>query len=431
VAEIMKIKAVHPHSPVFGQVRPGYQIKSINGKAVLDSIDFRFRITDEKVNIVFVDPKGQETRIGLSSDFSSDLGLTLEDDHVIRCKNNCIFCFVHQQPKGMRRSLYIKDEDYRLSFTHGNFITLSHEGEQEIKRIIRQRLSPLYVSVHTTDDKLRLRMLGSKSVAPILKRLRRLTANGITIHTQVVLCPGINDGAHLEKTIDDLSALYPGVASLAVVPVGLTRYRENLPKLRKYQSEEARNIVRYLGSRQKEFLKRFGSRFVWPADEFYLESGIPIPSRAVYEDMPQFENGVGMVREFITAFNRRRSRLRDLKSAKRVLFLTGRSAHPFLESQVLSYVRDVLKLKLEILAVDNRFWGDTVTVSGLLTGKDLVRAARSEADRFDTIVLPPNCLNKDDLFLDDMTLEAFRTVVNARVVTGKYNLAETLKEVFV
>ena len=168
----MKVKAVHPQSPFFGQVRPGYRVKSINGKPVLDSIDFRFRIADERVSIVFADPKGREIRLRTDEHGAADLGLTFDDDRVIVCKNKCIFCFVHQQPKGMRRSLYVKDEDYRLSFTHGNFVTLSHESEQDIRRIIRQRLSPLYVSVHTTDDKLRSRMLGSKSAAPILKRLK-------------------------------------------------------------------------------------------------------------------------------------------------------------------------------------------------------------------------------------------------------------------
>ncbi|MEW6413050.1 MAG: DUF512 domain-containing protein [Candidatus Zixiibacteriota bacterium] len=427
----MKIKTVDPDSPLFGLVRPGYAVVSINGKPVLDSIDFRFKTADERVKIKFADSKGREIELRLDERCPGDLGLTLDDGRVMVCKNNCIFCFVHQQPKGMRRTLYVKDEDYRLSFTHGNFVTFTNTSDEEIKRIIKQRLSPLYVSVHATDDELRSRLLGNRNILPILPLLRRLVKGGITIHTQCVLCPGINDGENLKRTIDELSSLYPGVASLAVVPVGLTKYRERLPKLRKYSREEAAEIVRYIERRQKEFTKSLGSRFVWAADEFYVETGRDFPKHAAYEDMPQFENGVGMAREFITVFNRRRPRLRGLKSRVRALMLTGYSAYPFLNTQTLPYIREKLKLKLALEPVRNDFWGDTVTVSGLLTGADLLKAASGKKDGYDMAVLPPNCLNEDKLFLDDMSLEQFEQKLGRKVVVGSYDLAETLREVFV
>jgi putative radical SAM enzyme (TIGR03279 family) len=427
----MRIKAVDPQSPLFGRVHPGFTVKSVNGQPVLDAIDFRFKTSEERISIVFSDKRGREVKVGIDEENPGDLGLTLDDDRVRVCKNKCIFCFVHQQPAGMRRALYVKDEDYRLSFTHGNFVTLSSTTEQEIHRIITQRLSPLYVSVHATDEKLRRHLLGNRNIAPILPRLRHLTDNGITVHTQVVVCPGINDGEHLEKTINDLSALYPGVRSLGIVPVGLTRYRNDLPRLRKFQLEEAASLIDYIEMRQKGFLRGLGSRLVWPSDELYVETGRAFPGHSTYEDVPQFENGVGMAREFLTMFNRRRASLRRLRSRRRALFLTGRAAFPFMASEVLPFVTDRLRLMVSLFPVENRFWGKTVTVSGLLTGKDLLKGARSSIGNYDTLVLPPNCLNADGLFLDDLSLETFQRRLGKAVVVGRYNLAETLVEVFV
>jgi putative radical SAM enzyme (TIGR03279 family) len=426
----MKIVDIDPASPLFGHVCPGYKLVAINGRRVLDAIDFRYRTADEQVTIRFADLNGQELDFQFDEVHPGTLGLTLDDDKIRQCNCDCIFCFVHQQPRGLRSSLYIKDEDYRLSFTHGNFITLSNVTEQDMARIIEQRLSPLYVSVHTTDDNLRRSMLGNKGLAPIMPRLRYLGENGITVHTQVVLCPGINDGSQLGKTIDDLSQLYPGVETLAVVPVGLTKYRDNLPHLRPYTGDEAAAIVDFIESRQKDLFARLGTRFVWLADEFYVLAQRDFPGQASYEKMSQFENGVGMSREFITMFNRRRTRLREIHFNKRVVFLTGHSAYPFLGRQILPFIRNELRLNLSILPVLNQFWGKTVTVSGLLTGKDLLDVALREADEYDVVVLPPNCLNSDNLFLDDMSLQQFQNALGKPVVVGRYNLAESIREVF-
>lgn len=427
----MKIVDVDPMSPLFGYVRPGYSVKSVNGKVVEDVIDFRFKISDERVEIIFADPAGKEIDFKFHDMAAGDLGLTLDDHKVRTCKNDCIFCFIRQQPSGMRRALYVKDEDYRLSFTHGNFITLSNTTDADIERIIEQRLSPLYVSVHATDDTLRRCMLKNEKLAAIVPRLRQLSQNGITVHTQVVLCPGVNDGPQLARTLDDLIGLFPGVETLAVVPVGLTKYREDLPNLRNYREDEACAIIDYVEGRQKEFLKEHSTRFVWVADEFYIQAHRPFPNRAHYEEMNQFENGIGMVREFLTNFNRRRSRLKNIKSKRRALFLTGHSAHSFLSTEVLPYVTKELKLKLKVHPVSNRFWGESVTVSGLLTGQDLLRDARALASEYDVVVLPPNCLNQQDLFLDNLSLEQFRNVLNKPVLVGQYDLAATIKEVYV
>ncbi|NOY88751.1 MAG: DUF512 domain-containing protein [FCB group bacterium] len=426
---MMKVIAVDPDSPLFGYVRPGYMLKSVNGEDVVDIIDFRYKITEETVAIRFSNQQGKEIDFKFNNFYPSDLGLTFQDDKIRICENNCIFCFVHQQPKGLRRSLYVKDEDYRLSFTHGNFITLSNIKDEDIKRIVKQHLSPLYISVHTTDDKLRRCMLRNEKLAPIVPRIKELVDKGITIHTQVVLCPTINDGVHLEKTINQLVDLYPGVKTLAVVPVGLTKYREHLPQLRKYNKDESGAIIDYIEKRQKEFLHRWGSRFVWAADEFYVEADRPFPRYKDYEEMAQFENGIGMAREFIYRFNRSRYHLRKLRSKKRVLFLTGYSAYPFFERDILPYVKEEMHVNLSVSPIKNEFWGEMVTVSGLLTGKDLLRQARNMIDRYDTLVLPPNCLNDDNLFLDDMSWEQFRKELNKEVLVGQYHLGETLKEV--
>jgi putative radical SAM enzyme (TIGR03279 family) len=425
----MRILDIDPASPLFGYVRPGFSILSVNGSPVQDAIDFRYRIADERVHIRFADPVGKELDFQFESVEARELGITLDDHKIKFCRNNCIFCFVHQQPQGMRRALYFKDEDYRLSFTHGNFVTLSNTTDADIARIIEQRLSPLYVSVHATDDTLRRCMLKNEKLAPIIPRLRKLGSNGITIHTQVVLCPGINDASQLERTISELGELYPSVESLAVVPVGLTKYRDHLPDLRTYTKAEAGKIIDYVEACQDKYSVEHGSRFVWAADEFYVIADRAFPSRASYEEMPQFENGIGMVREFITMFNRRRAKLKSIKSNKRVAMLTGASAYPFMTRDIMPYLNE-LGLPVTLYPVPNDFWGHGVTVSGLLTGQDVLKYSRKIADQFDLVILPPNCLNSDDLFLDNLTLDQFKTTLKKPVLVGQYNLVASLIEAF-
>jgi putative radical SAM enzyme (TIGR03279 family) len=425
----MRILDIDPGSPLYGYIRPGYSVLAVNGKPVADEIDFRFRLADDRVHIRFADTSGKEVDFQFDAVDAADLGLTLDDHRIHFCKNNCIFCFVHQQPQGMRRTLYFKDEDYRLSFTHGNFVTLSNTTEADLARIIEQRLSPLYVSVHATDDTLRRCMLKNEKLAPIIPRLKYLGENGIMLHTQVVLCPGINDGPQLERSVEELAALFPHVESLAVVPVGLTKYRDNLPDLRTYTPDEAVEVIRYLEKVQKRLLREHGTRFVWAADEFYIAAGLPFPSKSSYEHMPQFENGIGMAREFITNFSRRKSKLKSLRGDKKVAFLTGASAYGFFTTEIMPQI-EAAALPVSLHKVTNRFWGEKVTVSGLLTGQDLLRHARSIVDQFDTVVLPPNCINPDDLFLDNLTLDQFRSVLGKPVQIGQYDLAATLSEVF-
>jgi len=398
----------------------------INGEKVRDKVDYMFKLSAELVELEFQDPGGKRHKFLF--EHSSDPGLTFEEDRICRCKSNCIFCFVHQQPKGMRRSLYIKDDDYRLSFTHGNFISFSSLSDDDIERIVEQRLSPLYISVHSTDDKLRQSIFRNRKLAAIIPQLKDFIDKGIRFHTQVVVCPGINDGGHLEKTVDDLFALYPGVATLGIVPVGLTKYRKKLPEIKAFNRQGATEIVAYIQARQKEFLRKCGSRFVFAADEFYILSGYDFPRISEYEEMEQFENGIGMMRQLLTDFNRRKRHLRKLKKRARIVLLTGEGAFDALRRHAILYLKQN-RFEIDIAAVKNRFWGKRVTVSGLLTGRDLLNAAKKMNGKYDIALLPPNCLNNDNLFLDDVSLDQFRKRAGIEVKVGRYSMIDTLNEV--
>jgi len=424
----MKIVDVDINSPFYGQIKPGDKLLSINDEPVYDTVDFMFKSSEDSLRLVFENNDGE--RIDFDIEDTPYLGLIFEKDKILTCKNKCIFCFIHQQPKGMRRPLYIKDEDYRLSFTHGNFISMSNLTEADIDRIIKQRLSPLYISVHTTDDSLRRYMFCNKKLPPIVRTLKHLIDNGIMFHTQVVVCPGINDGKYLEKTIDDLYALFPGIKTVGVVPVGLTKYRDNLPKLDNFSSEGADAVINYIDKCQKKFLSENGTRFVFAADEFYIKAGRELPTMSEYEEMEQFENGVGMMRKFLTDFNRRKRSMVQFKRNKKVAMMTGVSAYEIIRDNIISCLQNN-KLPVDIFPVKNNFWGRDVTVSGLLTGRDLLSAVRKLNIDYDIALLPPNCLNNDDLFLDDLSLESFRKKAGMEIKVGSYILIDTLKEVMV
>lgn len=427
----MKVRAVSPSSPLFGQVRRGYDLVAVNDEPVRDVIDFTFMATAERVKLRFLDHDNHPREFELGAFLPGALGLAFAEDPVRTCKCKCIFCFVHQQPKGLRRTLYVRDEDYRLSFLSGNYLTLSNLTDADYDRIITQRLSPLYVSVHSTDDNLRRRMLRNQTLPPVLSTMSRLIRGGIALHAQVVVCPGWNDGENLRKTIADMAELSPGVQTLAIVPVGLTRYRERLTHLRRPDRDEARDTLDIVHEFQVSLQARLGTRFVWAADEYYLLADERLPLHGAYEDFAQFENGVGALRHTLTRFNTRRRILKKVQSSKRVLMLTGTAAAPILQAEVVDWARGEANLELKLTAVANRFWGEMVTVSGLLTGRDLLDVALAKKRSFDTLVLPPNCVSRGELFLDDMALSQFRDrCARKKVLVGDYDLAETLKEAF-
>lgn len=403
----------------------------INGHPINDIIDYKF-YSSEPILILKVKDKDEKIKkIRLTKRPDQDLGLEFYEIKYKSCKNNCIFCFVHQLPKGMRKSLYFKDEDYRLSFLHGNFITLTNTSDEDINRIIQQRLSPLYISVHTTDETLRKQILSNQKIPEIMPILKKLAEGGIEIHTQIVLCPGVNDGEYLEKSVLELSSLYPRVKSLALVPVGLTRHRQNLPRIKPVDKKYSLEIVKLVDGWQRLFRKRFKMGFVYASDEFFTKAGLDIPNKKYYDDFDQIENGVGMMRKILHQFQMKQKLLpKSLKKNLNISLITGVSAFRLIKKTVEDRLNTIPGLKIRVVDVKNDFFGPSVTVTGLLTGVDMINSLKRQKEIGEVILLPPNCINQDGLFLDDTTPQELERELDRKVITGSYDLVETLTEIF-
>ena len=404
----VRVLAVEPGGLAAGAgLRPGDRLLRINGRALRDQIDFHVHAGEEQLGID-LDRGGQPCSMVLTRQWGRDLGLECEPPapaEISTCANKCVFCFIHQLPKGLRRSLYVKDDDYRLSFLHGNYITLTDLPDPEVQRIVDLHLSPLYVSVHATDPALRHLLLGSPKTirGDLMARMRRLAEAGIRMHAQIVLCPGLNDGAHLEKSVRDLAGLHPAVATVAVVPVGLTRHRDGLYPLRAVTPEDARVLLASIHEWQAELLGARGARVVFAADELYLKAGEPIPPAAAYEGFPVVEDGVGLVRRFEDELLRllRRSRRRSRRGRRAVTLATGELFAP-----VLSAWLGRLELpgpSVDVVAVPNEFFGRAISVAGLLTGEDIARALSGRA-LGDAVLVPAVALQESrGVFLDDVS----------------------------
>ena len=386
-------------------LRPGERIVAINGAPIRDVVDFHFHAGLARLRMS-VEREGR-TRSVVLLRTGADLGLELEAPRagdIDTCGNTCVFCFIHQLPRGMRKSLYVKDDDFRLSFLHGNYITLTDLEESELARIEEQRLSPLYISVHATDPDLRHRLLGKPRVRrEILPAMERLAKAGIVMHAQIVLVPEWNDGAQLERSVRELARLHPQVATTAVVPVGLTRHRERLPLLRTLAAAEASSLALTVESWQREFLNTLGSRFVWASDEVYLQAGRRLPAAATYEGFPVIEDGIGLVRRFSDGFARAARRLPERAAAPRtVTVVTGTMFAP--RMQRLLEAVGVMGLRVELASVANDWFGHGIGVAGLLCGQDI--AAQLAGKALGNEVLVPAVAIRDGagVFLDDLSL---------------------------
>lgn len=384
-------------------ILPGDVLVSINGHHLLDIIDYRFYSAEEEVDLL-VRRADEEAIISVEKEFDDPLGIEFADelfDGVRTCGNRCVFCFVSQLPRGMRKSLYLKDDDYRLSFLHGNFVTLTNTNEDDLKRIIDQRLTPLYVSVHATELELRSQMVRGKVMPDVMSQLRVLSDAGVTLHTQIVLCPGFNDGEHLNRTVQDLASLFPGVQSIGIVPVGLTTHRRNESQLASIDPTDAAAIIQSVRRWQREFKSRYGTRLVWASDELYLVSGYPIPSSASYESYTQLENGIGLVRKFMDDEKRAMRRLPlRLPRPVKATAVTSVLAAPVLQDFV-DKLNQIINLEVEVATIKNEFFGETVTVAGLITGQD-IRNQLSGRDLGNVVILPATML-RDGAFLDDIS----------------------------
>ena len=421
----MKVIAVQKGSPAeqLG-IRVGDALERIGGHPARDVLDVWFRMADEGV-ILELRRNGEVFEVRIEEPDGGDLGLEFEEMTTRRCGNRCVFCFVDQLPPGMRPALYVKDEDVRLSFLFGSYVTLTDVSDEDLERIVEQRFSPLYISVHATDPRVRKKILGRPGGGNVLATMQRLAEAGIWMHTQIVLCPGINDGLELTRTVWDLSALFPQVRSIAVVPVGLTRHRQGLTPLKPVGRTEAEQCIEQVTGWQEKFLDRFGERLVYAADECYLTAGLEIPASEDYEDFPQIENGVGMVRQFLDAFKAEEERLPERLKERLILTLvTGTSAEELLRSMA-ERLEQVDGLSVRVVAVKNRFFGASITVSGLLTGQDILAALEQEAVG-DAVLLPPNCINDDGLLLDDQMPEQLAEALGVPVEVGSYDLVESV-----
>jgi len=428
-AERAKVLALEPDSPAArAGVQLGDVITHVNGQPVLDIVDFAFLSAGEQVALAMLRNDTEPLHFEIIKGYDEDLGIEFGDDLFDRvhiCKNKCVFCFLYQQPKGLRPSLYIKDDDYRLSFLHGNYLTLTNMGEAEFQRVIDQKLSPLFVSVHATDPEVRGRMLGRKGPEPILPRLEMLADAKIQIHGQVVLCPGYNDGAQLEQTVRELAELHPeargtygGVLSVAVVPVGLTQFRDRLAALTTCSPEFSRSVVEASEAWRTRFRKRLDTNFVFLSDEFYLAAGMEVPTARQYEGFPQLEDGVGMVRLFQDDVKKVARRLPSRLPAPRTATLvTGELAAPFLNNLADTF-NQVENLNVNVCAVHNNFFEGNISIAGLLTGHDVAEALHSMGDALGERVVLPSIMLRDpdrDIFLDDMTLAEFEAIVSREV----------------
>ena len=408
---------------------PEDELLEINGHPINDIINYKFYSSEPLLILKLKDKNEKIKKLRLTKRPDQDLGLEFREIKYRSCKNNCIFCFVHQLPKGMRKSLYFKDEDYRLSFLQGNFITLTNTSDEDINRIIRQRLSPLYISVHATDEYLRKQILSNQKIPEIMPIIKKLAERGIEMHTQIVLCPGVNDGEYLEKSVQELSSFYPQVKSLALVPVGITRYRQNLPKIKPVDKKYSLEIVKLLDGWQKIFRKKVKVGFVYASDEFFTKARLDIPNKKYYDDFDQIENGVGMMRKLLDQFQIKQKLLpKSLKGNLNVSLVTGVSAFRLIKKMVEDRLNIIPGLKIKVIQIKNDFFGSTVTVTGLLTGIDMLNSLKRQKEIGEVILLSPNCINQDGLFLDDMTPQDLEKELDRKVIIGSYDLVETLLE---
>lgn len=387
------------------------RIISVNGNPINDGLDYYF-YTTEKALVIEAERNGKPLKLKLKKGEYEPLGAEFETYLITkqkRCRNNCVFCFIDQNPKGMRESIYFKDDDERLSFLHGNYVTLTNLTDDDIARIIKMHISPVNVSVHTMNPELRCTMMGNRFAGKCLDYLTDLSEHGIAINAQLVLCPGINDGEELKYSMEKLYAL-KSLQSVSAVPVGLTAHREGLPELRLFTAEEARAVIETIGEFTKRPLEEKGVRMFYPSDEFYLTAGLPIPPEDEYDGYPQLENGVGMLRchreEFMWALDSAvEAGLADKVSPQKVYVATGYAAYDHICALCAKAVEAFPRLECKVFRVENEFFGNTVTVSGLVTGGDLVKTLKP-ASGCDRLVIPCNMLRSEgDLFLDGVSLE--------------------------
>ena len=403
------------------KILPGDVLISINGNEISDVLDYRFYLSERKVSLKIARDEKEYT-VNMKKGEYDDIGLGFETplmDKKHSCKNGCIFCFIDQNPEGLRESLYFKDDDSRLSFIHGNYITLTNMTDADVQRIVKMRFSPINISVHTTNPELRVKMMKNKRSGEVLKYLDDFKRAGLSMCGQIVLCRGINDGEELTRSLLDLAEYFPEMSSVSVVPAGLTKFRDKLYPLTDFSREEAGAVIDIIDSVAEKMLREHGSRMFFAADEFYLKAERPIPEEEYYEGYPQLENGVGMIRSFLTDFSiawEDISDMRDSIKERRVVSVaTATAPYPMIKGIADKLMSFINNLDIRVFEIKNYFYGESITVAGLLTGKDIFEQL-SGRELGDELFIPENALRDgEDVFLCGMTLSELSEKLSVKV----------------
>ena len=400
------------------ELAAGDELLSINGNEIKDVLDYHYLIKDEELTVLVRKKDGEEWELDIEKDYDEDLGIIFEEglmDEYRSCRNKCIFCFIDQMPPGMRETLYFKDDDARLSFLQGNYITLTNLSDEELERIIFYKLSPINISIHTTNEELRCKMLNNRFAGAALTKMKKLKDAGIQMNGQIVLCKGYNDGEELERSLHDLSAFLPELSSVSVVPVGLTKFRSRLAPLEAFSKEESLTVLSQIHRWQKIFLEHYGTRLVYASDEWYLKAGLPIPDEDSYEGYPQIENGVGMIRSLQTEFEEAFEELKGDDRVRSISLATGVLAAPVITDLVERLTGRYPFVKVNIYTITNDYFGPEITVAGLLTGEDLLAQLQGK-QLGDALLLPEVLLrNGEDILLDDMTISDIERSLQTKV----------------
>lgn len=389
-------------------LEPGDRIARINGNEIEDIFDYQYYIQEDFLEVQVLTKDDEECTLEIEKEEDEDLGIEFESslmDEYHSCCNKCVFCFIDQMPPGMRETLYFKDDDSRLSFLQGNYITLTNMKDKDIDRIIRYHLAPINISVHTTNPELRCQMLHNRFAGDVLQKIKRLSDAGIPMNSQIVLCKGINDGEELDRTIRELGEFLPYMESLSVVPVGLTKFRDNLPKLDPFTKEDAFKVLEQIQGWQKHFKEKHNTSFVHASDEWFILAEKDFPPEEYYEGYGQLENGVGMMRLLITEVENRLAELEGDSRERKVSIATAKLAYPTIVKLAQEVQDKYPNIQIQVYCITNHFFGEKITVTGLLTGQDIIAQLKNK-DLGEELFLPSNVLKADeDIFLDDISLK--------------------------